>query len=317
MRGAVRWAWIGTVWLFGSAPAAQALVVPSLETDVSATLFVCDTGGSCVGDHVADAESLTTAEVSVAVSTLDDPPGAYPFRDIPVTAAASAQTSYGIHRAFASTGQGGLTGVDPMDPFLFDLSYETTGAADSSWTDGWSFDADGTFSANLQIGGLLSSANSVPGYDALLDQQRRVGHRFYVGRVTGFTNPPAFCAMFPGACTPCSNFEDGCEVTQGEQIFSNIPNGTFNESVNLSFDYEAGHEYLVRSEFFIRAANGANLDFSSTAVVTDVMLSAGTLSPVSGTDYFNLVVPAPTAALLLPGGLAILAGARARARSRA
>jgi hypothetical protein len=120
--------------------------------------------------------------------------------------------------------------------------------------------------------------------------------------------------MFPGVCQPCSEFEDGCEVTETEQLFLNVPIGTFNESVSLSFDYEAGNEYLVRSYFFIRADNGANMDFSSTAVVTDVMLSAGTLDPASNTDYFNLSVPAPAAALLLPGGLAIV-WARARRRS--
>ena len=194
----------------------------------------------------------------------------------------TAQTRFGIHRASGSSSVGGL-----LTNAAGDYDFSTYSDINSEWTDVWSFDADGSFSASIDVNGSGSPANQVPGYDSLLPPQHDVGYGFVV---TDLADPSCY----------------GCVANI--DYLQEVPSGDFHDDWPLSFDYQAGHAYEVLAFFILREENGWLLDFASTAVLANLELSAGSLSAESGTDYFDLPVPEPAAPVLVLVGVALMTG---------
>jgi hypothetical protein len=265
-------------WWLAWAPAAGATTSLYSSVDVG---IECALEGTTVCEHFEGDFTEDEAEVSHQVSTLSDAPGSHPLRDFPLVAEGTAQTRFGIHRAFGHSSAGGLLTIGSDD-----YDFSTYSDVDSIWTDVWTFDADGSLSASVDVNGSGSPVNSVPGYDSLLTPQHEVGYQFIV---TDLADPSCF------ACV--ANIE----------YLREVPGGDFHDDWPLAFDYEAGHAYEVSAQLFVREENGWLLDFGSTAVLADLELTAGSVSAESGTDYFDLPVPEPAAPVLLLVGVALLA----------
>lgn len=218
----------------------------------------------------------------------------------PGGAMASSYTALGHNHAYAESLFGGEEYDDEGD---FDRSLSFAASARSQWVDVLTFDANGTYSATFTVDG---SAGGLSG---------------------GFT---AWFYGSPGAFESTRNwnfdvtvmgFDDLVNATLSMGQSGAYLSGSFNESGTLNFDYLAGNRYLIVASLQVGVSNGGTVDFYNTATLSGLSLTAGTMSALSGTDYFNLgstvapPIPEPETWAMLLAGLGLV-GWAARRRAR-
>ena len=223
------------------------------------------------------------------------------------SAEARSQSNFAVNRASGNTS----VGVAGQDVQKFgqqvlgsaDVRVQTVAEARSAWRDAWTFNADGHFSASVQLDGRSGThtTNLFFPSDFSYSIASTLGDWFYDFRVWDVTNLSVSEFFELGGPTLVARVRD-------QALNANEQRASFDSTLALNFDFMAGVQYVVTAELGVAARNGLEVDLYNTARLTDVVLSNGAnMNALSGHDYISTNVPEPqTTALMVAGLLCIV-----------
>lgn len=222
------------------------------------------------------------------------------------SAEARSESDFAVNRASANTS----VGVAGQDVQKFgqqvlgsaDVRVRTVAEARSAWRDAWTFNADGHFSASVQLDGRSAThtTNLFFPSDFSYSIASTVGSWFYDLRVWDVTNLSVSEFFELGGPTLVARVQDNA-------LNANEQRASFASTLALDFDFMAGVQYVVTAELGIQAWNGREVDLYNTARLTDVVLSNGAnMNALSGHDYIATNVPEPQTTALMVAGLLCL-----------
>ena len=223
------------------------------------------------------------------------------------SAEARSQSDFAVNRASGNTS----VGVAGQDVQKFgqqvlgsaDVRVRTVAEAHSAWRDAWTFNADGHFSASVQLDGRsrTHTTNLFFPSDFSYSIASTVGSWFYDLRVWDVTNLSVSEFFELGGPTLVARARDQPANFEEQRA-------SFASTLALDFDFVAGVQYVVTSELGTQTWNGREIDLYSTARLTDVVLSNGaSMNALSGHDYISTAVPEPQTTALMAAGLVGLA----------